>query len=62
MLSAVMMLDYLGFDKAARMIEKAIEKTITKKTVTYDLHRQMKGAKKVGTSEFATQIIKNMGR
>ncbi|RME25814.1 MAG: isocitrate dehydrogenase (NADP(+)) [Candidatus Zixiibacteriota bacterium] len=59
-LSAVMMLDYMGWDKAAKMIEKAIETTIRKKTVTYDLHRQMKGAKKVGTSEYATQIIKNM--
>jgi isocitrate dehydrogenase len=59
-LSAVMMLDYLGWGKAGEMIEKALEKTINKKTVTYDLHRQMKGAKKVGTSEFATQIIKNM--
>jgi len=59
-LSAVMMLDYLGWDKAGRMIEKAIETTIAKKTVTYDLHRQMKGAKKIGTSEYATQIIKNM--
>lgn len=59
-LSAVMMLDYLGWDKAGRMIEKAIETTIAKKTVTYDLHRQMKGAKKIGTSEYATQIVKNM--
>ena len=59
-LSAVMMLEYLGWDRAAEMINKAIEKTIAKKTVTYDLHRQMKGAKKVSTSEYATQIIKNM--
>jgi len=59
-LSAVMMLDYLGWDKAGQLIEKAIQKTISKKTVTYDLARQMKGAKKVGTSEYATQIIKNM--
>ncbi|MBN1213612.1 MAG: isocitrate dehydrogenase (NADP(+)) [candidate division Zixibacteria bacterium] len=59
-LSAVMMLDYLGWGQAGQLIEKALEKTINKKTVTYDLHRQMKGAKKVGTSEFATQIIKNM--
>ncbi len=59
-LSACMMLDYMGWDKAAQMIEKSIQKTIDKKTVTYDLHRQMKGAKKVGTSEFATQMIKNM--
>jgi isocitrate dehydrogenase len=42
------------------MVIKAIEKTIAKKTVTYDLHRQMKGAKKVSTSQYATQIIKNM--
>ncbi|MFZ5979965.1 MAG: isocitrate dehydrogenase (NADP(+)) [Candidatus Zixiibacteriota bacterium] len=59
-LSAVMMLDYLGWEKAGELVSKALQKTITKKTVTYDLHRQMKGAKKVGTSEFATQIIKNM--
>ncbi|MDX9858612.1 MAG: isocitrate dehydrogenase (NADP(+)) [candidate division Zixibacteria bacterium] len=59
-LSAVMMLDYLGWSEAAVMIEKAIETTIRKKTVTYDLERQMKGATKVSTSEYATQIIKNM--
>ncbi len=59
-LSAVMMLDYLGWIEAAKMIEDALETTIKKKTVTYDLERQMKGAKKVGTSEFATNIINNM--
>ncbi|MCP4703618.1 MAG: isocitrate dehydrogenase (NADP(+)) [candidate division Zixibacteria bacterium] len=59
-LSAAMMLEYLKWDKAADKIVKAIEKTIKKKTVTYDLHRQMKGAKKVSTSKFATCIIDNM--
>ena len=59
-LSASMMLEYLGWDKAAEMVKKAMQKTISKKTVTYDLHRQMKGAKKVGTTEYANQIIKNM--
>ncbi len=59
-LSAVMMLDYLGWSEAGQMIEKALETTINKKTVTYDLHRQMEGATKVGTSEFATHIINNM--
>ncbi len=59
-LSGVMMLEHLGWDKAADMVNKAIQTTIAKKTVTYDLHRQMKGAKKVSTSEYATQIIKNM--
>ncbi len=60
MLSAVMMLEYMGWGKAAVLIEKGIQKTIKKKTVTYDLHRQMKGAKKVGTSQYAENIIKNM--
>jgi isocitrate dehydrogenase len=59
-LSAVMMLDYLGWKEAGKAIENAIEKTITRKTVTYDLHRQMEGAIKVSTSEYATQIIANM--
>ncbi|MCK4461397.1 MAG: isocitrate dehydrogenase (NADP(+)) [candidate division Zixibacteria bacterium] len=59
-LSAAMMLDYLGWGKAAELIEKGIQKTISKKTVTYDLHRQMKGAKKIGTSQYATNIINNM--
>jgi len=59
-LSAVMMLEYLGWDKAGDMITKSIEKTIQKKTVTYDLHRLMKGAKKLKTSQYATAIINNM--
>ncbi len=59
-LSACMMLDYMKWDKAAVMIRKSLQKTIDKKTVTYDLERQMKGAKKVGTSQYATNIIKNM--
>lgn len=59
-LSAVMMLEYMGWDKPATMITKALETTIKKKTVTYDLHRQMKGAKKVSTSQFAEHIVKNM--
>ena len=59
-LSAAMMLEYLGWGKAAELIEKGLQKTIAKKTVTYDLHRQMKGAKKIGTSQYATNIINNM--
>jgi isocitrate dehydrogenase len=59
-LSAVMMLEYMGWDKPATMITRALETTIKKKTVTYDLHRQMKGAKKVSTSQFAEHIVKNM--
>ncbi len=59
-LSGVMMLEHMGWDDAARMIVKALEKTIQKKTVTYDLERQMKGARLVKCSEFADEIIKHM--
>ncbi|MFQ6007709.1 MAG: isocitrate dehydrogenase (NADP(+)) [Candidatus Zixiibacteriota bacterium] len=59
-LSAVFMLDYIGWGEAGKLIETAIEKTIAQKTVTYDLARQMDGATTVGTSEYATRIIGNM--
>jgi len=59
-LSAGMMLEDMGWKKAADLIVKGIEGAIKKKTVTYDLHRQMKGAKKVSCSVFGKAIIKNM--
>jgi isocitrate dehydrogenase len=60
LLSAVLMLEYLGWTEAARAIEKGVEKTIIQKTVTYDLERQMAGATKVSTSQYATNIIANL--
>ncbi len=59
-LSGVMLLDFIGWKEAAKMIENAMEKTIQQKFVTYDFERQTVGATKVGTSEFATRIIGNM--
>ena len=59
-LSGVMMLDYLGWSEAARLIETSIEATIQQKMVTYDFERLMPGATKVRTSEFAGFIIENM--
>lgn len=59
-LSGVMMLQHLGWNEAADLIELALEKTISNKTVTYDLERQMKGATKLKTSEFGKKIIENM--
>ena len=59
-LSGVMLLEFIGWKEAAQMIESAMEKTIQQKFVTYDFERQLSGATKVGTSEFATRIIGNM--
>jgi len=59
-LSGVMMLEHLRWGEAAALIVKALERTIQEKTVTYDLERQMEGAKRLKCSEFATAIIENM--
>ena len=60
LLSGAMMLDYMGWTEAADGIRKAMSKTISQKTVTYDLHRMMEGATKLSTSEFADALIKNL--
>ncbi|MGA3345209.1 MAG: NADP-dependent isocitrate dehydrogenase [Terracidiphilus sp.] len=59
-LSGVMLLEYIGWKEAAKLIEASLEKTILQKHVTYDFERQTAGATKVGTSEFATRIIGNL--
>ncbi|HKT25488.1 MAG TPA: NADP-dependent isocitrate dehydrogenase [Terriglobales bacterium] len=59
-LSGVMMFELLGWNEAARLIENSLEGTIKQKKVTYDFERQMEGAKKVKTSEFASYMIENM--
>jgi isocitrate dehydrogenase len=59
-LSGVMMLEHLGWGEAAESVTSGIEKTIAQKTVTYDLARQMEGAKKVACSEYASAIISNL--
>ncbi len=59
-LSAVMMLEHLGWDEAARAIDRGIEGAIAARTVTYDLERQMEGATKVSTSAFGEAIVSHM--
>ena len=55
-LSGVMMFQHLGWDEAADRIIAALSKTISKGTVTYDLARQMEGAREVKCSEFGRLI------
>lgn len=59
-LSGVMMLEHLGWQEAGDRIVRALEKTIQNKTVTYDLERQLSGAKKLKCSEFADAVIENI--
>jgi isocitrate dehydrogenase len=59
-LSGTMMLEYLGWQEAADLIYKGIEKSIESKRVTYDLERLMEGATLLKCSEFGKEIVKNM--
>ncbi|MGZ8853985.1 MAG: isocitrate dehydrogenase (NADP(+)) [Thermoanaerobaculia bacterium] len=59
-LSGVMMLRHMKWNEAADAIERGLAKTIAQKKVTYDFERQMEGATKVKTSEFAKYIVENL--
>ena len=59
-LSAEMMLRYMGWVEAADLIIEGLSKTISQKTVTYDFERLMNGASLLKCSEFGEAIIKNM--
>jgi isocitrate dehydrogenase len=59
-LSAALMLEHMGWDEAAKLIYDGVTRTIAQKRVTYDLERQIDGAKLLKCSEFGNAIIDNM--
>lgn len=59
-LSGKMMFEYLGWQEAADLIEKAIVGAISQKRVTYDFARMMEGATTVSCSGFASEMINCM--
>lgn len=59
-LSGEMMLRYMGWNEAADLIIKGLEKAIFQKRVTYDFHRLMDGATLLKCSEFGKAIAENM--
>ena len=59
-LSAEMMLRYMGWDEAADLIVKGMEGAISAKTVTYDFERLMDDATLLKCSEFGDTIISHM--
>ncbi|MEP6609293.1 MAG: NADP-dependent isocitrate dehydrogenase [Burkholderiaceae bacterium] len=59
-LSAEMMLRYMGWGEAADLIISSMEKAILSKHVTYDFARQMPGATQVSCSGFGQVMISNM--
>ncbi|MDA8856972.1 NADP-dependent isocitrate dehydrogenase [Gammaproteobacteria bacterium] len=59
-LSAEMMLRYMGWTEAADLIIKSMERAIGAKKVTYDFERMMEGADLVSCSGFADEMVKRM--
>jgi isocitrate dehydrogenase len=59
-LSAHMMLEFMGWQEAADYVLKGISWSIKSKLVTYDLDRLMEGATLLKCSEFGDSIIKGM--
>jgi isocitrate dehydrogenase len=59
-LSGAMMLDYMGWNEAASAIRTALRLTIRQRVVTYDLARQISGAREVACSEFAKAIVQSL--
>jgi isocitrate dehydrogenase len=59
-LSAEMMLRHLGWNEAADLIIRSMERTIQAKTVTYDFERLMSGAKLLSCSAFGEALVANM--
>jgi isocitrate dehydrogenase len=59
-LSGVEMFRFMGWKEAADLVVKALIRTIEQGTVTYDLARQMEGAREVRCSEFGAAIAENI--
>ncbi len=59
-LSGALMLEHLGWQKAADLIYAGLEKAISGKRVTYDFERLMEGATLLKCSEFGQEIVNNM--
>ena len=59
-LSAVMMLDYMSWNEAGKLIEDALETLFQQGTATADLARFMDNGKSLGTKEFGDAVINSI--
>jgi isocitrate dehydrogenase len=60
LLSGAMMLEYLGWDEAGRLITKSMEYLFSNGFATFDLSKFMKNGTVLSTSEFSEKIIENL--
>ncbi len=60
-LSGALMLDHIGWKDAGDLIRTSLQATVQAGKVTYDLARQIEGAKEVTCSAFGQAIVARMG-
>ncbi len=60
-LSGAMLLEHLGWSEAAELVPQALSRAIQAGEVTYDLARQIEGAKEVSCSRFAQRVVESLG-
>jgi isocitrate dehydrogenase len=60
LLSAALMLDYIGWPEAAALISRSIEAVLQNKTVTADLHALLPESTLLSTSQFGDELIKSI--
>ncbi len=58
--SGVLLLEYIGWPEAAERIQRAYERTLADRIVTYDFARLMTEAHEVSTSAFADALIERL--
>ena len=59
-LSGAMMFEYLGWREVKELIWEGIARAVQDKVVTYDLARQIEGAKEVKCSEFGQYVVEKI--
>jgi isocitrate dehydrogenase len=59
-LSGALMLEHMGWQEAADAVRRGLVGAVAAKTVTYDLARQMEGAREVSCSGFGDAVIQSM--
>lgn len=60
--AAIMMLVHIGQGDVASLVENAWKKTIEDGVHTGDIYKEQISSKKVGTQEFAAEVIKRLGQ
>jgi len=61
-LSAVMMLEHLGWAEAAALVKRAMAGCFRDREVTQDISRNLEGMRALGTREFTAALVRRIGQ